>query len=582
MSKAKSEILPKPFHALQLRGLNKLGTLHFPDFMRHRAARGLDALAATLSAAEHRELHLLLWAAALLPRFVIRLLFKTEDEARTLPLRHHLTPLHIQIKGLCALLYFHAIPNPDRLPSKSETPMTDFDLHTVVSEFSSQHDLTETYAKVLNNQAVKYTNALGYEGVEFVDCEPHHLIDRDGTRYLDFIAGFATQHWGRKHPVITAAMQQAAAAPWPNLLQLGVPTLSTILAQKLTALAGDGFDRVFFTNAGAETTDYAIKMSVVATGRQKMLYLKGDYHGLTLSALSVNGVTKQQKLFHVDGANLQLPFDHIEALRTAFADHGKEIAGLIIEPVQARYGLIASDEYLTVARALCDKHGAMLIMDEIKSGFGRTGRNFFFEWTPVRPDILMLAKGLSAGAAPVGALLYSEKLHKKIFKDVERLAVFSSTFRENNYSMAAGLAVMHLMEHESPLENVLAAEARLRARLDGYELPNGERIEVLGKGLQLSVCVAGRGKSLARAAIDVVEKDLFYTLCCERLMSEHRIVSMIPNRFGEAIAVIPALNIPLELVDEFCDGIIETFGYFTGKSSMSFLGNVVKSARKLL
>ncbi|MEM9429882.1 MAG: aspartate aminotransferase family protein [Pseudomonadota bacterium] len=460
--------------------------------------------------------------------------------------------------------------------------MSDFDLEALVETFTASRSLTDTYAEVLNNQAVKYTNALGYEGVEFVDCAPHHLIARDGTRYLDFIAGFAIHHWGRRHPVITKALRQAAEAPWPNLLQLGVPTLSTILAERLTDVAGDGFDRVFFTNCGAETSDYAIKMAVVATGRKRMLYLTGDYHGLTLTAISVNGVTKQQKLFHVDGENLQVPFNDIETLKRAFAEHGREIAGLIIEPVQARHGLVATDAYLTEARALCEKHGAMLIFDEIKSGFGRTGRNFFFEWTPVRPDILMLAKGLSAGAVPVGALLYPERLHRKVFKDVERLAVFSSTFRENNFSMAAGLAVLHLMEHENPLANVLAAEARIRDRLDGQMLPSGEVVEVVGKGLQLSIRVAGRGKSLLRSAIDAVEKDLFYTLCCERLMKEHRIVTMIPNRFGEALAVIPALNIPLALVDAYCDGVLETFTHFSEKSSVAFLGSVAQSARKLI
>lgn len=460
--------------------------------------------------------------------------------------------------------------------------MTDFDLDGLVAEFSRGHSLTDTYERVLNNQAVKYTGALGYEGVEFADCTAHHLIDRDGTRYLDFISGFAVHHWGRKHPVVTAALRQAAEAQWPNLLQLGVPTLATILAARLTDFAGDGFDRVFFTNSGAETTDYAIKMAVVATGRDKMLYFNGDYHGLTLTALSVNGVTKQQKLFHVDGQNMQVPFNDIATLRRAFAEHGREIAGLIIEPVQARHGLVATDEFLTEARALCDTHGSLLVMDEIKSGFGRTGKNFFFEWTPVRPDILMLAKGLSAGCVPVGALMFPEALYRKVFKDVERLAVFSSTFRENNFSMAAGLAVLHLMEHENPLDNVLAAEARIRKRLDGHELPSGETISVVGKGLQLSVLVEGRGKSFVRSAIDAVEGDLFYTLCCERLMKEHRVVAMIPNRFGEAIAAIPALNIPMPLVDEFCDAILETFGHFSQKSGFAFLGNVAQSARRLL
>lgn len=460
--------------------------------------------------------------------------------------------------------------------------MAEFDLHQMVGEFLETQSLTDTYGRVLNNQAVKYANALGYEGVEFSDCAPHHLIDRDGNQYLDMIAGFAVHHWGRKHPVIEAAMTQAASAPWPNLLQLGVPTLATVLADKLTRFAGDGFERVFFTNSGAETTDYAIKMAVAATGRERMLYLTGDYHGLTLCALSVNGVTKQQKMFHVDDHNLQVPFNDLETLERAFADHGKEIAGLIIEPVQARNGLVATDAYIEAARRLCDKHGSLLILDEIKSGFGRTGKNFFFNWTRVRPDILMLAKGLSAGSVASGALLYSEKLFKKVFKDVERLAVFSSTFRENNFAMAGGLAVLHLMEHENPLDNVLAAEARIRERLDGQTVPTGEAIEVRGKGLQLSIHLGGRGKKLLRSMLDKVEGDLFYTLCCERLMKEHRIIAMIPNRFGESIAAIPALNIPMPLVDQFCDGILETFSHLSESSNMSYLGSVAKSARKLL
>ena len=560
--------------APQRYGLRKLGATYFPDFARRGAHHHVAALMAALSPSERRELHALLWLAAIVPTSLVRLLFLCEDERRSGMLIRLFAPVHIQIKGLCSLLYFTEI---------GEIPhMSDFDLHAIVDTFTKTQSLSETYARVINDQAIKYTNALGYEGIEFVDCTAHHLIDRGGEHYLDFIAGFAVHHWGRRHPVINTALRQVAEGPWPNFLQLGVPTLATILADRLTALAGPGFDRVFFTTSGAETTDYAIKMAVAATGRERMLYFSGDYHGLTLCALSVNGVTKQQKLFHVDGNNLQIPFDDIETLRKAFAAHGNEIAGMIIEPVQARFGLVASDEFLAEARKLCDQHGVVMIMDEIKSGFGRTGRNFFFEWTSVKPDVLMLAKGLSAGAVPSGALLYSEALYRKIFKDVERLAVFSSTFRESNLAMAAGLAVLHLLEHENPLANVIAAEARIRERLDGHQLSSGETIQVLGKGLQLSIVVRGRGKALARALIDSVEADLFYTMCCERLLREHKIVAMIPNRFGQAIAVIPALNIPLELVDQFCDAIIETFEHFAQKGSLSYLGNVVRSAKALL
>lgn len=457
-----------------------------------------------------------------------------------------------------------------------------FSLHQIVSEFTADNDLTETYGRVLNHQAIRYADALGYEGIEFVDCEPHHLIDRNGDRYLDFVAGFAVHHWGRRHPVIEDALSQAASAPYPNLVQIGVPTLSTILAARLVEFAGGDFKRVFFTNSGAETTDYAIKMAIAATKRDKMLYFNGDYHGLTLCALSVNGVTKQQKLFHVDGQNIQVPFNDIDTLKSAFAQHGNEIAGMIIEPVQARFGQVATEEFMAEARALCDRNGTLLILDEIKSGFGRTGRNFFHDWVSVAPDILMLAKGLSGGAVSSGALLFGEALYKTVFKDVERLAVFSSTFRENNFAMAAGLAVLHLMETENPCENVLLAERCIRERLHGRSLPSGEHIEVLGKGLQLSVHVSGRGKSAARSLIDTIEGDLFYILCARHLMREHNIVTMLPNRFGEALAVVPALNISGDHVDQFCEAVLETFAHMVGKSTIQYMGDVFQGAKKLI
>ena len=157
---------------------------------------------------------------------------------------------------------------------------TVFSLEATVEEFKKTKSLEDAYANVLNHQGVKYFNALGYQGVEFVDAERHHLIDSQGRRYLDFMASFATCHWGRRHPVIVSAIEQAAQAKYPNLIQFGVPTLATVLADRLiTNLKGD-FQHVFFTNTGAETTEYAMKMAMNVTGRAKLVYFTGDYHGL--------------------------------------------------------------------------------------------------------------------------------------------------------------------------------------------------------------------------------------------------------------------------------------------------------------
>jgi len=457
--------------------------------------------------------------------------------------------------------------------------MTEFSLQTTIDGCP---DLQQKYRDTLNHQAVRYWEAVGHEHVRFVDTEPHHLIDQNGERYLDFVAGFATCHWGRNHPTIKSAIAQAVDSPYPNLLQIGVPTLPTVLADRLIAFSGGNFQRVFFTNSGAEATDYAIKMALDATKRKKLIYFMGDYHGLTRAALSVNGVAKQQRRFDVDGLHEELPFNDAEALENVFSKASKEIAGVIIEPVQARHGLVAEGQFLSRARELCTRHGALLIFDEIKSGFGRTGRNFFYQWDGQVPDIMLIAKGLSGGVGAVGGLLYTEDVYRRVFNDVEKLALYSSTFRENNIAMAVGLAVLHLMENESPLENVLAAEARLRERLDGATLPNGDRLSVKGKGLQLSIALSGHRKRAIQALVDAIEGDMFYTLCCARLLKDQKIVAMIPNRFGSAVAAIPALNIPLDLVDQFCDGILSVFNDLTSKSGLAYAKEVATGARKLL
>jgi acetylornithine/succinyldiaminopimelate/putrescine aminotransferase len=457
-----------------------------------------------------------------------------------------------------------------------------FDLPAIVRDFKDRKSLSETYSKVLNNQGTKYFSALGYEGIEFVDCEPHHLIDQHGTRYLDFIASFATCHWGRRHPVIVSAIEQAARLDLPNLLQFGVPALATILADQLVEYLGGDFARVFFTNSGAETTDYAMKMAMNATGRRKLVYFTGDYHGLTLGALAVNGVTKQQKRFFVDGHHIQVPFNDEEQLANAFKEHGSDIAGVIMEPVQARTGLVATEAIIRQMRDLCDRHGAIMVLDEIKTGFGRTGKDFFFQWSGVAPDILLIAKGLSGGVGGVGGLVYTERMHNKVFNEVEQLGLYSSTFRENNIAMTVGLAVMHLIRTESCLENVQAAERMIRDRLDGRRLQSGEAICVRGMGLQLSLTLEGRKRKVVRALIDAVEKDLFYTMCCQRLLTNRKIVTMIPNRFGAAIAVIPALNIPLPAVEKFCDAVADVFDEMSSQSELSMLKSTVKSARQLL
>ncbi len=454
-----------------------------------------------------------------------------------------------------------------------------FDLQSLVETFVKNRSLSATDGKRINDQGLKYFQCIGHKDVQFMDCDQFHLIDQNGVRYLDMMASFAAAHFGRNHPVIRQAVHQAIDCPYPNLIQVGIPVLSTIFAQKLTEWTDGDFDRVFFTNGGAEATDAAIKMALHYTGRKRMVYFTGDYHGLTIGAISVNGVTSQQKIFNVQDVHTQIGFNDCEALTRTFAKHGRDIAGIIIEPVQARTGQVVSREFAQTARALCDKHDCLLVYDEIKSSFGRTGRKFFYNWYQIKPDVVEVAKGISGGTCGIGAVLLTEKVHKKIYPTVDNLAVYSSTFKENNIAMAVGLAVLHLFEVENPCENVLATEKLIVEALHNRQLRSGARMEVTGKGLQLNVRVARENTKLVHKLIDGIEKDLFYQIAVGQLFTEKKIVSLVPNRFGGAVAVTPALNIPLDLVRQFCTDITDVFEDLTTQSNWDLLKTSIKEVR---
>ena len=466
-------------------------------------------------------------------------------------------------------------------------------LQDKVDTFLAEGPVADRYASSVSHYYARYLDTLGLRDTQFVDATPHHLVEADGREVLDLVAGYGTCYWGRSERV-RDVVRQAVDLRMPNLVQFAIPVLATMVAEELLDYAGEGFDRVFFTNGGAESIEYALKMARNATGRTRAISFEGGYHGLTLGALSVNGAVKHQRMFGLEGENLLLPFNDVERLADAFAKNRKQIAAVVIEPVVARTGEVASDEFLQRARELCDRHGALLVMDEITTGFGRTGRPFCQQWSGVRPDVMAVAKGLSGGMAPVGAVLYRDAVYKKVFNNIERIAVYSSTFKENNLSMAAALAVLELFrENPSIYDHVNAAETRLRARLEdgdggtGFDdgIGPGDRpygFRVGGRGLVLTVEVVARKKRWLHSLIDKVEGDMFYGMLARDLFVEEAILVSLPNRFGARLALLPPLDLPLEEIDHFADALVRCTDRLLDASNWSLLKDVVADARTVL
>ena len=273
-----------------------------------------------------------------------------------------------------------------------------------ISELIKQRSLENfpLHEKYLNNQMVNVLKTIGFNR-NYVKAEGPYLFDDQDNRYLDLLSGFGVFALGRNHPQVIQTLQEILNADLPNLVQLDVSLLSGLLAEKLVEILPAGLERIFFANSGTETVEAAIKFSRYATGRSKIIYCQGGYHGLSLGSLSATGDPYFREGFcPLLPDFIEVPFGDLAALEKAIA--GNDVAAFITEPIQGHGVWIPEASYLPGAAELCRKYGALFIADEVQTGLGRTGKWWAVEHWDVEPDILCMAKALSGGFVPVGAV----------------------------------------------------------------------------------------------------------------------------------------------------------------------------------
>src|SRR5487761_1703263 len=235
--------------------------------------------------------------------------------------------------------------------------------------------------------------------------------------------------------------------------------LPGLLAQRLLAKA-PGLDRVFFCNSGAEAVESALKFARYATGRGRILYCDHAFHGLTTGSLSVNGSAEFRRGFDPLLPDVPIPLGDLDALAAELKKG--DVAALIIEPIQGKGVHMPPDGFLTAAAELLHEHGALLICDEVQSGFGRSGTFFAYQHEEVVPDIVTVAKALSGGFVPVGAMLARGWIYEKVFSSMDRMMVHSTTFKGGTLAMAAGLASLSVLDNEGLAENAARTGSLLR------------------------------------------------------------------------------------------------------------------------
>ncbi|TRD22569.1 aspartate aminotransferase family protein [Palleronia caenipelagi] len=324
------------------------------------------------------------------------------------------------------------------------------------------------------------------------------LWTEDGTRYLDFGAGIAVNALGHANPELVAALTEQAAKVWHVSNLYEIPAQER-LAEQL--VAHTFADTVFFTNSGTESCELAIKMarkywSDEGEGRTEILTFAGAFHGRSTGAISAAG---SEKLTAGFGPLLpgftQLPWGDHEALEAAATD---QIAAIVVEPVQGEGGIRPlPDACLKGLRDLCDRTGALLILDEVQCGMGRTGRLFAHEWSGITPDIMMVAKGIGGGF-PLGAVLATEDAASGM-----TTGTHGSTYGGNPLACAVGGKVLDIVTEPAFLDRVSAASGRLRQGLEGLVASHPDIFEgVRGQGLMVGLKLRVPPADLVAAARD--------------------------------------------------------------------------------
>src|SRR5262245_13353212 len=411
------------------------------------------------------------------------------------------------------------------------------------------------HTRHLNEQLVRVLKAIGYD-VGFVRGQGQYLFDRDGRRYLDLLSGWGVFAIGRNHPKLRDALKSVLDAELPNLVQMDVSVLAGILAERLLRQA-PYLDKVFFSNSGAEAVEAALKFARTATGRSGLAYCDHAFHGLTYGALSVNADAMFRNGFEPFLPDcVEVPFNDLAALERALAS--RKLAAFIVEPIQGKGVNIPDDGYLRGAAELCRKHGTLFIVDEIQTGLGRTGRFLAVEHWGVEPDMVLLAKALSGGHVPIGAVLCRKWIFDKVFNRMDRAVVHGSTFSKNDLAMAAGIATLDVMESERLVENSAQKGRRLLAALQGIAERHELVKDVRGKGLMIGV-EFGPPRSLklkaAWHALETVNTGLFCQLITIALFKEHRLLSLVAGHGNHTVKLQP----PLMLTEDDCAWIERAF-----------------------
>jgi ornithine--oxo-acid transaminase len=436
------------------------------------------------------------------------------------------------------------------------------------------------YSDYVNPQWVRLLDLLQMN-VQYTQCAGAELHTADGDCILDFLSGYCVHNIGHNHPAVIAALKAELDRSGPAMLQSHVPELAGELAARLCGLARGRVSKAFFCSSGSEGVETAIKFARARTRRNGLLYAQGAFHGLTCGALSL-----MDNPFWGEGFGPMLPETHcipfgdLAALEQKLK--GNRMAAFIVEPVQAEGGIrIPQDEYLKDAQDLCHRYGTLFVLDEVQTGMYRTGRFLAAHHFAVQPDMVVLAKALSGGLVPIGAVLMSEEVYESVYTSLKRAIVHTSTYSENGLAMRAGIATLEVLEREQlgPRAAVMGDELRqkLRQALAGYEMVK----EIRGIGLLSGIEFQAPSRIALRMPYEAfrhIHGGMFGQMLVMRLFRQEHILTQICGNNFMVLKAAPPLIVDSKQMDYFVQAIERVVGLI--HSSHTFWGDALGLAKR--
>lgn len=425
--------------------------------------------------------------------------------------------------------------------------------------------IAETYARHVNPPFVELLGVLGY-GRIFTKAKDVSVWDDRGREYLDLLAGFGAVNLGHNHPRLNQRLKTFLDGDPFNLNHVGPAAPAAALGEKLASLLPKPLEISLFASSGAEGVEAGMKLARAATGRSGYIYCKNGFHGTNLGSLSIMGESRLRAPFEPLLAGCEaVPFGDLAALSRAL---DKKPAAFVVEPLQAEAGVVVPPAgYLSRARELCRAAGTLLVLDEVQTGLGRTGDLFAFEKEGLVPDVLVLAKSLGGGLAPVSAAVTSRELFDRAYGSQDRFDLQSSTFGGNALACAAALETLSIIADERLVDNAREQGELLRRLLQeglkGHPLVK----EVRGRGLLVGVALGPAEEGWASGLSELVARKAFGQWAALKLL-ERGFLCQPASQAWNVLRLEPPLTIKAPDVRRAAGAVIETLGEYRGVAAV--------------